>query len=230
VTDHDLVAGLEQAGSHVPAIDPGASAAAAVVKDIAASLIPHLGVDARGQQAGENHIALIAAAEGERLAPDREPLPCERPLKADNCGYHRIGSRSRFSTSGADCLTVTERPGAWKLSSPATKRSPSRPTGARRASASAPTLTGRPSSLTDAGLRPAPMPAEWGQPPDRMQDHEAERQRLAPRAAFPSPRVRPPGARHHRDSALGGQAEAYVEEIRRMRGSRYPRSQAGTTV
>jgi hypothetical protein len=46
-----------------------------------------------------------------------------------------------------------------------------------------------------ARLRPAPMPAEWGQPPDRMQDlYEAERQWLTSQAAFPSPQVRPPGA------------------------------------
>jgi hypothetical protein len=36
------------------------------------------------------------------------------------------------------------------------------------------------------------------QPPDRIQDHGAERQWLTSRAAFPSPQARPLGARHHR--------------------------------
>jgi hypothetical protein len=100
--EHKLVARPELLGGHLGAVDPGAVAARAVDQDLAAGLGPQLGVDARGEQAGQNDVVPVVTPEGQRLAADRKALAHQGTVKPDNCGYHRIGLRSRFSTGRAD--------------------------------------------------------------------------------------------------------------------------------
>ena len=100
--DHELVAGPQRLGGHLSAVDPGAVAAPAVGQDVAAGLGPQLGMGARGEQAGEDDVVPVVTTECQRLAADRKAPAHEGTVKPDNCGYHRIGLRSRFSTGRAD--------------------------------------------------------------------------------------------------------------------------------
>ena len=94
IADHDLVAGLELMRVNEGAIDPGAIGAAEVAEDIAACLGPQLGMDTRGQRAGQAHRVLGATAERYRRGADGEPLSVLGTAEADNCRFHRIPPNS----------------------------------------------------------------------------------------------------------------------------------------
>jgi hypothetical protein len=88
VADGDLVAGPERVDGDLPPVDLDAVAAVAVAQHVLARLAPQLGVHPRREPGGEHHVAVRGAAQRERGAADREPLPRQRPVQPDQRGDH----------------------------------------------------------------------------------------------------------------------------------------------